>query len=358
MDRTEQVLKAVTEAFGPPGFEDDIRERVKKEFERADAVHTDRLGSLVAEVRGTQEHPRLMFVAHMDEVGLIVKSITEDGYLRFEPLGGWRAEMLLGQRVIVRTRKGDFPGVIGSVPPHLLRGEEAKKTLELRDLWIDLGVEKGMDVKETLGVRVGDPVVPYSEFTISGNPKVYIAKAFDNRVSVGLLIRILDELKARAKDHPNTVYLTASVQEEVGLRGARTSAWVVEPDVAIALDVSIAEDTPGLKERGEARLGGGASIVVQDRTMVAHRRLRDFLIALAEERNIPYNLVTVQGGYDTGVIHLHKQGVPSAIIGVPSRYIHGFHSMIHRDDFDAALNLCLAVIEELTPERVEEFTRY
>ncbi len=357
MDRTEKLLKELVEAFGPPGFEDEVREIVKREFQRADEVLTDRLGSVIAVKRGSSERPRILFAGHMDEVGLIVKGFTKEGFVKVEALGGWTTDQLIGQRVRVRTQKGDFYGVIGTLPPHLRRSEEERRKLpELKELFVDFGVDKDFDVRKELGIRIGDPIVPVGDFLITGNPEVYMAKAFDDREGVARLVRILDEIENQS--HPNTVYLAAVVQEEVGLRGAGTSAWVVEPDVAIALDVSLAEDVPGLESYTDARFGGGVTIVVTDRTMVAHRRFRDFLVSVAEEENIPYHLATVMGGYDTGRIHLLREGVPSAVLGVPSRYIHGFNSMIHRDDFDAAVKLAVALIQRLDEKTLQDFLAY
>ncbi len=357
MDRTEQLLKDLTEAFGPPGFEDDVRSVFRRELAYADEILTDHLGSVIAVKRGSQERPRILFAAHMDEVGLMVKGFTKEGFVKFEPLGGWLPTELIGERVVIRTRKGEFPGVVGTLPPHLKRGEEAKKPPELKELYIDFGVAEGFNPVKELDIRIGDPIVPYSTFQITGNEKVFIAKAFDDRVGVAHLLRVMDEIQ-NFKDHPNTVYLAAVVQEEVGLRGAGTTSWVVEPDVAIAVDVSLAEDVPGLESYTEAKFGKGVSIVVQDRTMIAHRRFRDYLVALAEQHNIPYHLVTVQGGYDTGRIHLFQKGVPSAILGIPSRYIHGFNSMIHKDDLESAVRLAVALIQDLDDKKVAEFTTY
>jgi len=360
MDHTETVLKELTEAFGPPGFEEEIRGKIFNFIKDVvDEIKTDKLGSIIAIKRGKKERPKIMFIAHIDEIGLMVKGFTQEGYVKFLPLGGWWTGVLIGQKVVLKTRNGKkFSGIIGSTPPHLLRKKEnASKLPDIDELWADFGVDTEFNPKEKLGIEVGDIMVPHSEFEILGNEKVYSSKAFDNRYGAGLLIRILEELKN--KEFEGTVYGVFSVQEEVGLRGAATSPWIAEPDVAIALDVSISEDTPGIKDKSEAKMGNGCSIVLLDATMISNRRLTEFLREIAKKENIKYHLVTVpMGGYDTGRVHMFKEGVPSAIIGIPTRYIHGFHSLMHRDDFDNALKLSTGFVTNLTEEKLKEFTKY
>ncbi len=361
MDRTEKILKDMTEATGIPGFEDEIRDRIKSEFKKyADKILYDKLGSVIAVKKGTSDRPRIGFFAHMDEIGLMVKGFTKlpKGYVKFAPLGGWWPATLTGQRVKVLTDKGEFYGVVGAIPPHLLRRrEDAQKLPELEDMFIDFGVEEKFDLQKKLGIKIGDPIVPVADFKIMGNKNIYVSKAFDDRVGCALLIRILEELSN--KKFPGTAYFVATVQEEVGLRGAATSPWVFEPDVAIALDVSLTEDTPGAKSETDAKLGGGAAIVSLDYTMVAHRRLMNFLVKISEKYKIKYHLVTVtRGGYDTGRIHLFKEGVPSGIVGIPSRYIHGFQSMIHRKDFDNALKLCVNFVNEFDEKKFKDIIKY
>ncbi len=360
MDHTEKVLKELSEAFGPPGFEEEVREKICSFIkDLVDELKTDKLGSLIAIKRGKKEKPRIMFIAHMDEIGFMVKGFTSEGYVKFLPLGGWWSGVLVGQKIVLKTRDGKkYKGIIGSVPPHLLRKKEALQKLpEIDELWIDFGVSVEFNPIEKLGIEVGDIMVPYSEFEILGNEKVYSSKAFDNRFGAALLVRVLEELKDL--EFEGTVYGVFSVQEEVGLRGAGTSSWIVEPDVAIALDVSISEDTPDIRDKSEAKMGNGCSIVVLDVTMIANRRLTEFLREIAKRENIKHHLVTLPyGGYDTGRVHLYKEGVPSAIIGIPTRYIHGFHSLLHREDFDNALKLSVNFVKNLTEEKLGEFTKY
>jgi putative aminopeptidase FrvX len=340
-----KLLKELTEAFGPSGFETEPAKIMERELGRVGQVSRDGLGSVVCSVKGKTERPRLMVSAHTDEVGFMVKSITPDGYVKFLPIGGWWPMMLLGQRVLVRTRKGDFPGVIGSKPPHDLTEEERKQVPSIDKMFIDLGCAEGYDVRKKLGVRPGDPVVPVSPFVEMGR-NLLMAKAWDDRGGCGIVIETARALKA--KKHPNTVFFVGSVQEEVGLRGARTAAEVVRPDVALALDVSLCYEHPEkLRKYVDERLGNGAAILVHDSTMIPNTRLRDWVIDLAERKRIKYHLTTVRGGYDTGVIHMHRTGVPSLAIGWPTRYIHSHTGIVCSADYDATVKLLTAVIENL-----------
>jgi putative aminopeptidase FrvX len=340
-----KLLKELTEAFGPSGFETESANIMARELAAAGGVTRDGLGSVVCRVKGKSERPRVMVSAHMDEVGFMVKSITPDGYVKFLPIGGWWPQVLLGQRVLVRTRKGDFPGVIGSKPPHELTEEEKKQLPNIDKMFIDLGCAEGFDVKTRLGVRPGDPVVPVSPFVEMGR-RLMMAKAWDDRGGCGIVIEAARALKA--KKHPNTVFFVGSVQEEVGLRGARTAAEVVQPDVALALDVSLCYEHPDkLRKDVVERLGNGAAILVHDNSMIPNTRLRDWVIDLAEKRRIKYHLTTVRGGYDTGAIHVHRSGVPSLAIGWPTRYIHAHTGIVSATDYDATVKLLTAVIENL-----------
>ncbi|MCX6841157.1 MAG: M42 family metallopeptidase [candidate division WOR-3 bacterium] len=340
-----KLLRELTEAFGPSGYETESANIMARELGQAGKVSRDGLGSVVCRVAGSTERPRIMVSAHMDEVGFMVKSITTDGYVRFLPIGGWSPQVLLGQRVLVRTRKGDFTGVIGSKPPHELTEEERKQLPVIDKMFIDLGCAEGFDVKTKLGVRPGDPIVPVSPFVEMGK-NLMMAKAWDDRGGCGIVIEAARAIKG--KKHPNAVFLVGSVQEEVGLRGARTAAEVVQPDVALALDVSLSYEQPDKARKDlPERLGNGAAILVHDNSMIPNTRLRDWVIDLAEKKKIRYHLTTVRGGYDTGAIHVHRSGVPSLAIGWPTRYIHAHTGIVSAADYDATVRLLTAVIENL-----------
>jgi endoglucanase len=317
-------------------------------------VTYDKLGSLVAEKKGKKDSPRVMIAGHMDEIGFMVKTVTKEGFIKFLPIGGWWGHVALSQRVMVKTGKGEFVGVIGSKAPHILKADERKRVLDISDMYIDVGAAGKFDVKKSLGVRPGDPIVPISDFTVLGNKKTYAAKAWDDRIGVAAVIDVLHKI---GKVHPNTVYGVGTVQEEVGLRGARTSASLVDPDVAFAVDVTIATDTPGCDGAGED-LGSGVGIMVLDGSAIPSRRLRDFVIDVAEKQKIPYVLTALtRGGTDSGTIQFNKSGVPCLTFVVPTRYIHGHVGVIHRNDYNSLVKLLTAVVKQLDAKRVASFTR-
>ena len=340
-----KLLRELTEAFGPSGFEGEPANIMIRELGKTGEVSRDGLGSVVSRLAGGSDGPRIMVSAHMDEVGFMVRAVTGDGDIKFQPIGGWWPQVLLGQRVLVRTRKGDFPGVIGSKPPHELTEEERKQLPDIDRMFIDVGCCEGFSVTEKLGVRSGDPIVPVSPF-VEMAENLMMAKAWDDRGGCGIVIEAARALAGRP--HPNAAFFVGSVQEEVGLRGARTAAEVVRPDVALALDVSLCYEHPDRARKDlPERLGNGAAILVHDSTMIPNTRLRDFVIDLAEKNGIRYHLTTVRGGYDTGVIHIHRSGVPSLAIGWPTRYIHAHTGIVSAADYDATVKLLTAVIENL-----------
>ena len=344
MDRTQQLLQELSEAHGVSGHEAEVRVIVRRYMEPLGAIEQDRVGSLVC--RQGEAGPRVMLAGHMDEVGFMIQHITKEGFLKFHPLGGWWDQVLLGQQVIVKTHKGDLHGVIGAKPPHMLSQDERKKVVEKKDMYIDIGATSKEEVEEA-GVRLGDPVVPAATFQVLANGKSYMSKAFDNRVGVALAIDALRHFSQAP--HPNTLYGVATVMEEVGCRGAKTSAEVINPDVAIILEVDICGDVPGIEpEESDVKLGAGPTLSLLDARMIPNLGLRDLVIETARELEIPLQFSTMLGGATDGSqIHLHRTGVPTVVLGVPSRHIHSPASIIHRDDYDRALQLLVAVVEKL-----------
>ncbi|MCP4634476.1 MAG: M42 family metallopeptidase [candidate division Zixibacteria bacterium] len=357
MDNTELMFKELTEAHGVPGHEDAVGSIMEEYLkDNADEISYDRLGSFVARKNGTSPNPKVMIAGHMDEVGFMVREVTPDGYIKFLPLGGWWGHVALAQRVIIKTVKGDVPGIIGSKPPHILPPEERKKVLEIKDLYIDVGAQDKFDVKKKLKIRPGDSIVPVSDFTILANPKMYLAKAWDNRIGCAAVIDVINNFK-KVK-HPNTIYGVGTVQEEVGLRGAMTAANYVDPDVGFAVDVSIARDMPGMDGKAAERCGTGPSIAVYDGSLVPNRKLRDLVIDTAEKNKIPYHLTALeQGGTDGGRIHLNRIGVPTIYMGVATRYIHGHAGILNRNDYNNLVKLLTAVIKTLNHKTVNSLVR-
>jgi len=356
MDKTVQLLQALTEAHGVPGHEAPVRALVRQYLEPLGEVSQDKMGSLVCRKPGDAKAPKVMLAAHMDEVGFMVKHITKEGFIKFLPLGGWFDQVLLSQRVIIKTHKGDVVGVIGAKPPHILPPDERNKVVTKKEMYIDIGATSQAEVEEA-GVRPGDPVVPRADFVVLANGKSYLSKAFDDRVGVGMMLQALEALQD--KPHPNTVYGVATVQEEVGLRGAQTSVWAVEPDVAIVLESDIAGDVPGVKEdQAPAKIGKGPSLLIYDRSAIPNLALRDLFIETAKEIGVNLQISFIEGGgTDGAAIQRHRVGVPVVVLSVPARHIHSHSAIIHRDDFDQAVQLLVAVLQRLDAETVAALTR-
>lgn len=354
-DATVELLRELTEAPGIPGYEREVREVIRRHLQGITTIEQDRLGSIVCRKDGEASVPRIMLTGHMDEIGFIVKLITDEGFVKFSPLGGWWGHVMLAQRVVIKTRKGDVVGLIGSKPPHVLSEEERKKLLDPKDMYIDVGATSADEMKE-LDVRPGDPIVPICPFTVLGLGKTYLGKAFDDRAGCALFIEVIKSL--HGKKHPNTVYGVGTVQEEVGLRGARTSAWVVEPDVGLTMEAGVAGDVPDVKkEEAQEKLGKGPVIIIRDGSMIPNLRLRDLLVETAQELQIPFQFdIMERGGTDSGAIHLHRRGVPNLVISVPTRHIHSHAGILHREDFDHAVRLVTAAIQRLDATTVASLT--
>jgi putative aminopeptidase FrvX len=354
-DQTLTMLKDLTDANAVPGNEREARDVMKRYLTPVtDEITYDNLGSIIGVKKGLENGPRIMVSGHLDEVGFMVSKITDKGFIKFQTLGGWWSQVMLAQQVTITNGKGErFHGVIGSKPPHILSADDRKKPAEIKDMFIDLGIGSKEEV-EKLGIRPGDMITPYIEFRTMADEKYLLAKAWDNRIGCAIAIDVLNQLKGTK--HENVVYATGNVQEEVGLRGAKTAAFKINPDIAIATDVGIAGDTPGIKDNDNA-MGKGPQIFMYDSSMVGHKGLRDFVINVAEELNIPYQLEALGGGgTDAGSMHLVHHGAPGIAICIPSRYIHSHTSMIHRDDFENAVKLIVEMIKRLDADTVNRIT--
>jgi putative aminopeptidase FrvX len=355
MDPTLNLLRTLTEAHGVPGYEGPVREIVRQYLQPLGELQQDKTGNLICRKPGTAEAPRVMLAGHMDEIGFMVKHITPEGFLKFIPLGGWFDQVLLGQRVIIKTNQGDVTGVIGAKPPHLLPADERSKVVEKKDMYIDIGATSRDEVT-LAGVRPGDPVIPRADFQVLAGGKTYLSKAFDDRVGTALIISALQALQDQS--HPNTIFGAATVMEEIGLRGATTSVRSIDPDVAIVLESDIAGDVPGIKEEvSSVKLGGGPTVLIYDARMIPNLRLRDLVMDTARELEIPLQISFVEAGAtDGGAIHLHETGVPTVVIGVAARHIHSHSSILHRDDYDRAVRLLVKLIQKLDASTVTGLT--
>ncbi|WP_156808111.1 M42 family metallopeptidase [Allofustis seminis] len=353
--KDDQLLMDLVAARAVPGNEKQAREvfvNYAKDF--ADEILYDGLGSVIAKLEGPKGSPKIMFAGHLDEVGFMVKAITDEGFIEFQTLGGWWGQVLLAQQVEITTRAGNIiHGVIGSKPPHVLSAEARKTPYEISKMFIDVGASSKEEV-EGWGIRAGDMVTPYIEYRRLNHTKFLLAKAWDNRIGTAVALRVLENLKDT--DHPNIPYAVGNVQEEVGLRGAKTSTNVIQPDISFALDTGTAGDTPGMtKEEADSKLGKGPQIVLFDASMIAHKELANFVIDVADELGIPYQLTFIPGGgTDAGSQHVSGTGVPSLPITVATRYLHSHTSIIHEDDFENTVKLMTEVIKRLDKDTVEK----
>jgi putative aminopeptidase FrvX len=358
MDETETLLEELTKAGGVSGHEAEVRRLLQEYLNSVGEVSHDKLGSVICKQRGETDEPRVMMAAHMDEIGFMVTHVTDDGFIRFAALGGWWDHVLLAQRVAIKTGKGDVIGTIGAKPPHLLSDEERAKMVGKKDMYIDIGATSRKDVEDA-GVRVADPIVPVSDFTVLAGGKTYLSKAFDDRAGCAVMLTVMRRMMGTA--HPNTIFAVATVQEEVGLRGARTSVNVVNPDMAIVLEGTGINDMPGAGGEGQVlRLGGGPVVTFYRQDMIPNRGLRDLLIETAQLHNIAVQIRAdrISGGTDGAAIHLHGSGVPTVVLSLPVRYVHSHGGIIHRGDFDAAVELLAAVVMRLDAKAVKGMTAW
>jgi putative aminopeptidase FrvX len=338
----KELLRKLSNAHGVSGSEGSVFSVIKKELKgHVDEISEDTMGNLIAVKKGNKF--RIMLAAHMDEIGLMVKFIDEKGFLRFVALGGWYAPTLYNQRVVLHGTKGQCYGVIGGKPPHMMDDEERKKGVKVDDMFIDVGAYNREDVAR-LGIEVGTPVTIDREFTELANNRV-TGKAFDNRAGVALLIRTMQKL-----DSPYTIYGVFTVQEEVGLKGARTSAFMLDPDCAIATDVTIPGDHPGIEMKDAAvEMGKGPVITLVDasgRGLIASRKVVQWLTDTAQANGIQIQMEVGSGGTtDATAIHLNKGGVPSTTISPPTRYIHSPVEVLDIQDIEAGIELLVSALK-------------
>lgn len=335
-----ELLKRLSETPGVSGREERVRALVIEQLRPlVDELRVDPLGNVIAVKKGSGDR-RVMLAAHMDEIGFLVKYVEEKGWLRVQPLGGFDPRVLVAQRVIVHSSNGGaLPGAFmpQNKPIHLLEGKPEAPKLE--ELYIDLGLPAD-EVKRQ--VRIGDSVTMDRPLVQTGNR--VIAKAMDDRAGVFTMIEAL----RRLGQHQVTVIAVATVQEEVGLRGATTSAYTVEPDVAIALDVTLALDTPGTPDADAVtRLGNGAAIKVFDSSQIPNYRLVEHMRQVAERNNIPHQLeVLSRGGTDAGAMQRARGGAASITLSVPTRYVHTVNEMVDLADLDATATLLARYLED------------
>jgi putative aminopeptidase FrvX len=339
-----EVLEELSNADGVTGREGEVRD-LMNEFLKpyVDETREDRLGNVIGFKKGNKDAPTVMLAAHMDEVGLMIKNITKKGFLQFTKIGGIDDRILFAQKVIVHTDKGSLTGVMGSKPIHIQKEEERKKVIEADRLFIDIGARDKKEAQK-MGVHVGDVASFDTKFARIGKD-VVVGKAFDDRVGCAMMVEVMKRLP---KVDCN-IYAVGTIQEEVGLRGATIAAFQVAPDIGIALETTIAGDTPGIGEgEAPAKMKEGPVLTVADAGLIAHPKVLRLLMDSAKEHKIPYQLETgIRGATDASKIALTREGVPSGVISVPARYIHSPAALLNLDDVEKAVELTVAAIENL-----------
>ena len=333
-----------------------MRAIVRRELGGVGDLSTDGLGSVVCELAAPDRAPRLVLDSHMDEVGWMVQSIRADGGIAFVPLGGWWSHVLLGQRVRILTSNGVIPAVVGASPPHHLKDEDRGRVVPLEAMVFDVGAGS-RDAVQQLGVQVGDVAVPETPFVEMAAPGVVSCKALDNRIGVALMIHAL-QAAAKRSSTDTAVIGVATAQEEVGARGAQTASELAGPDIAIVLECTPADDLPPIGDP-QARLGAGPQLRYYDPTAIANRKLARWIGSVADEIGVPLQrAVRRSGGTDAGTLHRHGAGVPTAVLGVPGRYIHSHVSMMQQQDFEHTLTLLNALVDRLDAAQIAELRRF
>ena len=347
------LLESLTQAHSVPGYEDEVREIFVKELTEHGEIGCDKVGSVYCR-KGSG--PKVLVAGHMDEVGFRVQSILPNGFLKLVPVGGWWGHVLLSQRVEVKTSSGEkINGIIASKPPHFLPEGERTKVMGVESMFVDITARSYKEA-EDWGVRLGDPVCPVSPWTPMKQPDWYMTKAFDNRVGMAGAIQVGQEADPQSCE----LIVAGSVQEEVGLRGAKALANLVKPDVAIVLEGPPADDTPGMPlSESQGAIGSGVQIRLHDPSAIMNPRLARFAIETAEAEGIPHQVtVRTSGGTDAGSFNIANDGIPSVVLGTPARYIHSHAGIICASDYHAMVDLSLAMVKRLDQATVDGFTKF
>jgi putative aminopeptidase FrvX len=351
------LLQSLAEAPGAPGCESAVRTIFQQHLAPCGTLREDKLGSAICDRPGSG--PRVMLTAHFDEVAFAVQNITSRGFLKIVALGGWWTHNLLAQRVQVITATGrKILGIIASTPPHFLSEGQRDKVMAIEHLFVDIGASSAQEVTEKFGIALGDPLVPLSEFTRLENPDVVVCKAFDNRVGCAVMVETM--LRLRKAKLACALTAVGTVQEEVGCRGAVTAAATVKPDVALIMEGTPADDTPGMSaDESQGALGAGPQIRLLDPTALMNRPLANFIAKIAKQEKIPHQIaVRRSGGTDAKSIHLAGEGVPCVVVGVPARYIHSHNAIVNLKDYEHTIQLMVAVIQSLDAKSVAKFTNF
>ena len=359
MTITNELLEELTNAYGPSGFEGPVRDIMRRELgPLSDHVEVDGIGSLIARKNGTSDSPRIMIAAHMDEVGLMVKYVTDEGYIKFQTLGGWLDSAMVGQRWVILTQKGPVHGITGMKTVHVMTPEERTAGFKRDDMFLDVGAKNKEHAEVLLGIRPGDPIAPDSKFEALNGSDYLLGKAWDDRVGLAIMIEVMRSIQ-ESPIH-GTLFAVSTVQEEVGLRGAKTSSFLVNPGIGINIESGVAADYPGItQDEAQERLGNGPGIFLHDTTMLPNLKLRDLVIEVAEKNNIPLQFEVLAGyGEDGAEMQRAFGGAPVVNVSVPVRYLHTHNGIIHRRDIDQTAQLVAKLVQRLDHDTVNRIARF
>lgn len=351
---SSELLKILTTTAGISGHEEPIRDFMISQLGAKTSYFTDNLGSVFFTYKGA-EKPRIKFIAHMDEIGFLVADILASGFLKLQNVGGWNPNTLLSSPVEVINSAGEkYPGIIGSVPVHFTKGKNVKP--EILDMFVDIGAKSKADVEDNFGIKLGDQIAPLTNFSYNANTRIMFSKAFDDRAGVAALIEL--GKFAAENQHPNTIYCTGSVQEEVGGRGARSIAGRTDADICFVLEGAPADDIPGIPYNSQTAVGQGVHIRLFDPTMIVKKRLKDHVVQIAENNNINYQLAVRRGGGTDGMhLHLANHGIPTIVLGIPVRYAHSHNCSISLDDYSELIKLLKAIVKELDNKALDKILK-
>ena len=358
-DATVRLLAELTDADGAPGFEGPVRTIVMREWKSLlDDLHTDGLGNVLGTHAGQGDGPRVLLMAHMDEVGFLVRYIDDNGYVYVSPLGGYIDQSALTQRFTIATPNGPVVGYTGMKSTHIVPAEERNQMVALADMFLDIGARSRDEAMNKFGVRPGQGVTYRTKFEMlnEGSGR-YIAKAWDDRVGLAVITDVLKQLRT----HPNALQVAATVQEEVGLRGASVVQNSAHADIVINLEIGIANDFPlrTAQHLAQEALGKGATVFVFDGSMIPNQKYIDWIVKLAKDNSIPIQFTAVSGyGQDAAQVQKSGTGVPAVNLGVPTRYGHSQSGVIDRGDYDATVKLVRTMIEKLSAADVKAIGEY
>lgn len=340
----DNLLKELLLAPGISGYEESIAQIMKRELEKTcDSVRIDNFGNVIAKKgKGSK---KIMIAAHMDEIGLAVKYINNEGFIYFIKVGGIADMVLPGQRVVIKSSKGDICGIIGTKPPHLQSPEEKNKVMTHDNMFIDIGCSSKQEVLEK--VEIGDQIIFEPNAGIL-NKDIYYGKAIDNRAGCYAMIKVMEKLSSLDAE----VYAVATAQEEVGLKGARTSSFAINPDFALILDTTVAGDVPGIEDKvSSLRLGEGIAITIIEasgRGTIVNNKVRKLMIDTAKENNIKHQVDVIDGGMTDGaVVYMNREGILTGILSIPTRYLHASSSVFNIKDLESAVELSVKVISKI-----------